>query len=145
MRFGKPLQRSLRRAILRIRGNLPLFFLGQRLKTLVPAAESQFAVKPESPGIDRLVVVLPDLIRIDRDRGRARERAKTAQSQRVNPGSFALPVSVESVEANFDPFAQPDGFDVINGNAILESESRNVCAQRQSPRCRKIPEYMTTP
>ena len=123
-----------------VRGDLALFPSGELLQFGAAAAESQLAVEPEGSGVEGFVVVLSDLIRIDGDRGRTREGAETAQRLRINPGSFALTISVKSVETDLDPFAEAHGFDVINGNAILERESRNVRAQRQSTRRRQIPE-----
>ena len=140
MCFGKSFQSFLRSSILGIRRDLPLFASGDLLQLFPAAAESQFAVEPERSRVDGFVVVLADLIRINRNCRHSGERAKTAQGLCVNPCRFALTVSVKSVEAHLDPVAQANRFDVVNGNAVLERKSGDVSSQRQSPLRRQVPE-----
>src|SRR6266567_3703789 len=140
MRFGESLQSFLRSAVPRVRRDLLLLPSGELFQIFAAGTEAELAVKPERSGVDRFVIILADLVRIDRNRVRARERAQAAQRLRINPRGLALTIGIEGIEANFDPLAQPDGFDVIDGNAILNGESRNICAKRQTTRRGQIPE-----
>ena len=58
----------------------------------------------------------------------------------VDPGGFALAISVESVEADLDPFAEADGFDVVDGDAVFQSVSGEVRAEGQTASGRESPE-----
>src|SRR5271157_1955227 len=136
MRLGQAFQSSSRRAVTRVGGDSVLFPSRQLLEIGAAAAEAEFAVEPEGAGIEGFVVVLSDLVGINRDGRRAGEGAERTQSLSVDPGGFALAIGVE---ADLDPFAQSDGFDVVDGDAVLERESGDVGAQREAARRRKIP------
>src|ERR1700722_2700113 len=140
MRLRQSLQRLPRTAVFRVRRNLLLFSSRELLQRRTTRAKTELAIKPEGSRIERLVILLSDLVRINRDRRRPRERAKTTQHLRIDPRGLALAIRVESVEADFDPLAQTDRLDVVDGNTILECESRDIRAQRQAPRRNQIPE-----
>src|SRR5580692_8716401 len=128
VRFGEALQSFLRRAILRVGRDLPLFPSGELFQFLAAGAKAELAVEPERTGIEGLVVVLSDLIGIDGNCGCARERRETTQRLRINPCGLALAVRVKRVEAHLDPFAEADGFDVVDGHSVLEGEASDVGA-----------------
>ena len=65
---------------------------------------------------------------------------EAAQHLRVDPSGFAAAESVEGVEADLHPLAESDGFDVVDGHAILQRQSGNIGAQRQAAIGRKVPE-----
>src|SRR5271167_280394 len=140
MGFGESPQDSRRRPVGGISGNFLLFPSSELFKIGAAAAETEFPVKPERAGIDGLVVVLANLIRIDGNASRTGESAEAAQRLRVDPRGFSVAVGVEGIEADLDPFAEADGFDVVDGHTVLERESGNIGAQRQTARWRQVPE-----
>ena len=121
VRFGQPLQGAGRSTVFRVGGDFFLFSFTQLLKISAPGAEAQLAIEPERAGVDGFIVVLSDLVRINRDAFGTGEGAEAAQSLGVDPGGFSLAIGVESVEADLDPFAESDGFDVVDRDAILQS------------------------
>src|SRR5208283_1348682 len=89
---------------------------------------------------DRLLIVMSKLIRIDRDARRSHTMAEAAQHLRVDPSRFTAAESVEGVEADLHPLAESDGFDVVDGHAVLQRQSRDVGAQRQTAIGRQVQE-----
>src|SRR5713101_8582415 len=83
---------------------------------------------------------MAQLIRIDRDTRRSHTVTQAAQRLRIDPSRFAAAESVEGVEADLHPLADADGFDVVDRYAILQRQSRNIRAQRQTAIWREIPE-----
>src|SRR5258708_7862459 len=58
------LQRAWRRSVPGLTANSPLFPLQQSLETRFYRAESQFPIKPEGTRVDRLLVMMTELIGI---------------------------------------------------------------------------------
>src|SRR5580704_7043325 len=140
MGFGQLPQDSRRSPVRGIGGKLLFFPSSQLFEIGAAAAESEFSIEPERSGLNGLVIVLADLIGIDRNASRAGEGAETAQGLGIDPCSFSLTVGVEGVEADLDPFAEADGLDVVDGDSVLEGEPGDVSAQRQTARRRQVPE-----
>src|ERR1035441_11058812 len=82
---------------------------------------------------------MAELIRINRDARCSHEVTQAAQDLSVDPSRFAAAERVEGVEADFHPLAESDGFDVVNGHAILQRQSRDIRAQRQAALWRQVP------
>ncbi len=95
--------------------------------------KSQLAIEPKSTRLDRLFVVLADLVGVDREAGHACKLVQQVQYFGVDPRSLALTKSVERIEANLHPLEQSNRFEVIDGHAILERESGVVGTQRKAP------------
>ena len=123
-----------------IGGDFLLFALSQSLQIGASWTEAQFAIKPERTRFDCLLVVVAELIGIDRDTRRTHVVTEAAQDLRVDPSRFAAAESVEGVEADLHPLAEADGFDVVDGHAILQRQARDVGAQRQTAIGRQVPE-----
>src|SRR5580692_10527288 len=140
MGFGKAPQDSRRGSVHGIGGDLLLFPSSELFEVGAAAAETKLPVEPERAGVDGLVIVLADLIRIYGNASRAGERAEATQRLRVDPRGFPVPVSVERVESDLDPFAEADGFDVVDGDSVLQSETGNIGAQWQTAGRRQVPE-----
>src|ERR1700689_2531035 len=140
MGFGKAPQDSRRRSVHGIGGDLLLFPSGELFEVGATAAETKVPVEPERARVDGLVVVRADLIRIYGNASRAGERAETTQSLGVDPRGLPVTVGVERVEADFEPFAETDGFDVVDGHSVLHSEAGNVSTERQTTRRWQVPE-----
>src|SRR4029077_6393337 len=99
----------------------------------------EFAVEPESSGVDGFFVVLADLVGINGNNLCGGEGAETAQGLSVYPGGLSLAIGVESVEADLDPFAEADGFDVVDGDAVLPGVAREVGAEGEAAGGRQSP------
>ena len=95
------------------------FSFTQFLQIGAAGAKAEFSIEPEGTGVDGLVVVLTNLVGINRNPFRGGEGAQAAQGLGVDPRGFALAVGVEGIEANLDPLAEADGFDVVDGDAIF--------------------------
>ena len=68
------------------------------------------------------------------------QSAKATQGLRIDPGSFALAISVESIEADLDPLAEANGFHVVDRYSIFHGVAGEIGAQRQPAVGRKSPE-----
>ena len=124
------LQRARGCSVFCIGGDFLLFALRQLLQIGASRPEAEFAVEPERARFDRLLVVMAQLIRIDRDACRSHSATEAAQHLRIDPSRFAAAESVEGVEANLHPLAEADGLDVVDRHSILQRQSRDVGAQR---------------
>jgi hypothetical protein len=105
--FGETFQGAGRGAVFWVGGDSLLFSLTQFPQVGAAGAEAEFAVEPEGAGVDGFVVVLADLVGINRNTFRGGEGAETAQCLGVDPGGFSLAVGVEGVEADLDPLGTP--------------------------------------
>ena len=90
---------------------------------------------------------MAQLIGVDRDASRSHAVTQAAQHLRVDPSGLAAAESVKRVEADLHPLAESDGFDVIDGHAILQRQPCNIGAQRETAIGRKVPEidFHSTP
>src|SRR5260370_10733561 len=62
------------------------------------------------------------------------------QQLRVDPSSFAVAISVKSVEADLHPFEERDALDVIDRHPILKGKAGMIRAQWQPPLLRQSPQ-----
>src|SRR5260370_8237262 len=62
------------------------------------------------------------------------------QHLRVDPSSFAVAISVKSVEADLHPFEERDALDVIDRHPILKGKAGMIRAQWQPPLRRQSPQ-----
>ncbi len=83
---------------------------------------------------------MSELIGIDGDAGRAHVVTEAAQDLGVDPSGFAAAEGVEGIEPDLHPLAEPDGFDVVDGDTVLQGQSGNVGAQRETAVGREVPE-----
>src|ERR1022692_4980433 len=102
--------------------------------------KSQLAIKPESARLDGLFVLMAELIGIDGKTGHASKLMQKVKDLGINPSCLPVAKGVKGVEANLHPLKQRDALDVVDGNAILQRQTRMIGAQRQTPRGRQSPE-----
>src|SRR3981189_440728 len=82
---------------------------------------------------------MTELIRIDRDARRSHTVTQAAQHLGVDPSRFAAAESVEGVEADLHPLAEADGFDVVDRPSVLQRQSRDIRAHRETAIWREVP------
>src|SRR6516164_8212185 len=87
-----PLARYLRFLALRQR---------QQFRTARP--EPKLAIKPESPGLDRLFILVFELVRIHREASYIGELVQQMEHLGIDPRSLAVAERVEGVEADLHP------------------------------------------
>src|ERR1700676_3154065 len=137
---GQSPQRARGCSIFLLGGDFLLFALCQLLQIGTSRPEAEFAVEPERARFYRFLVVMAQLIRIDRDARRTHTVTQAAQHLRIDPSRFAAAESVEGVEADLHPLAESDGFDVVNRHSVLQRQSRNIGAQCETASWRQVPE-----
>src|ERR1700676_2676881 len=140
MTRSKPLQRARGCPIFLSGSDFLLFALRQFLQIGASRPEAEFAVEPERARFNRFLVLMAQLIRIDRDARRSHTMTQAAQHLRIDPSRFAAAESVEGVEADLHPLAESDGFDVVNRHSVLQRQSRNIGAQCETASWRQVPE-----
>src|SRR5262249_10278886 len=93
------------------------------LQFSAPRTEAQFAIKPERPRLDRLLIFVAKLVRIDGETSNSCHLMKEAKCFGINPCCLAVAVGIESVEADLHPLEEGNAFNVIDRHAILEREA----------------------
>src|ERR1022692_410836 len=102
--------------------------------------KSQLAIKPKCAGLDGLFVLMTELVGIDRKTARAGKLMQEVKDLGINPSCLPVAKGVKGVEPNLHPLKQRDALDVVDGNAILQRQTRMIGAQRQTPLLGQAPE-----
>src|SRR5450755_238206 len=99
-------QRASRCAVIRIARHSLLFPECQRHQVGATRPKSELAVEPEGSRLDRLLVVLTDLVGIDRETGNSSKLVQQMQHLGVDPSGFAFAEGVKRIESDFHPFKE---------------------------------------
>src|SRR5664279_6227134 len=113
--------------------DLLLFPLSEGHQIWTAGPEPELAIEPECSRLNRLFVVLADLVGIHRNAGRTRKLMQQMQHLGIDPRRFTLAKCIKRIEPNLDPFEESDGLEIVDRYSILQGEPRIVSAQRQSP------------
>src|SRR5215471_6498981 len=101
----------------------------QLAQSRIGRSESQLPVEPESPRLERLLVLMADLVRIDRKRRNAKRLVKKLQNLSEDPGRFAFAERVVDVETDLDAFEKRERFHVTDRHPVLDEEGGKAGAQ----------------
>src|SRR5215472_365868 len=123
----------------RILSDLLFFFLGQRQQIWSAWAESELAVKPKCARFDRFFILMAELVRVDGDALHTSKLMEKVDHFGINPGRFAVAISVKGIETNLHPLKQRDTFDVVDRHAILQRKTGMIGAQWKTAIWRKPP------
>src|SRR6478735_2223434 len=85
-------------AITRPRSQPGELLLDQRSDAGLAWTETQLVIEPPGAGVQALVVIVAELIRIDRERVGREQRADRRNQLRVDPGRFASSKGLEDIE-----------------------------------------------
>ncbi len=113
-------------------GDRPLFSGEQTCDLRIGGSESELAVEPESAGLDALLVLEADLVRIDRERCDAEDLPEQVQELREDPRRLPFAKRVVHVETDLDPIEEGEPLEVADGHAVLQDERGVSGAQRQA-------------
>jgi len=111
---------------LRVASDALLLSSRQVLALRIGGPEAELAIEPESSGVDRLGIVVPNLIGIDRDRAASAELSEEAQELGEEPGRLAFAEGVVDVEAQLEAVAERQALDIGERDAILEQQGGEV-------------------
>src|SRR5215469_17033435 len=117
---GQALECRRRRPIGGMASELLLLPPRQLAQSRIGRSESQLPVEPESPRLERLLVLMADLVRIDREGRNAKRLVKKLQDLSEYPGRFAFAERVVDVETNFDAFEKGKCFHVTDRYPVLD-------------------------
>src|SRR5262249_25513287 len=95
--------------------------------------KGQLAIKPERPRLDRLFVLVAELVRVDGETCNSGQLMKQVKSLGVDPCCLAVAISVEGVETDLHPLKEGNAFNVVDGHTVLQREAGVIGAQRQPP------------
>src|ERR1035437_1405751 len=101
---------------------------GNRKQFGTPGTKPQLAIKPESAGLDRLFVLMAKLVGIDRKTGHAGKLMQEVKHFGINPSCLSVAEGVKSVEPYLHPLKPRDALNVVDGNAILQRQTRMIGA-----------------
>src|ERR1035437_652319 len=116
----RQLPKGARRSPVRwIASHFRFLFSGDRKQFGTSGTKSQLAIKPESARLNRLFVLMAELIGINRKTGHPGELMQEVKNFGIDPCCLSVAKGVKGVEPYLHPIKQRDALDVVDGNAIL--------------------------
>src|SRR2546423_7455133 len=132
MAFRDLTQCARARSIVFARGKPSFFTFNQFRNLRLHRTESEFSIKPERAGFYAFFVLMPDLIRVNRDGSCFEQLAEKMQRTRVSPGRFAIAECVIEIETELHALKKRQAFGITYGHAILE-DKRSVIGANGKP------------
>src|SRR5437763_7305749 len=105
------------RPVIFARGYFAFFRLYKFRNLTLHRTESEFSIKPERARFDSLFVLVPDLIRVNRDDFGLEHLAEKRKRARVSPSRFAVAECVVEIETELHALKKREAFGVAQGDA----------------------------
>src|SRR5271157_2985427 len=106
MRASQLAQDVSRCPISRLAGHLRFLPLCHRQQFRTARPKPELAVKPECTRLDRLFILIAELVRINRETSRVCELMQKVEHFGIDPCGLAVAEGVKGVEADFHPLKQ---------------------------------------
>src|SRR5262249_1365667 len=126
-----PLQRHRGCSITGPLGDLALLPFDKRRDLGIRRSEAELSVEPEGTRLNRLLVLVADLIGVDREGGDAGRLPAEAQNLGVDPGRLRLAEGVIDVETDFHSLEEGEPLEVSDRDAVDEIDRGVRGSQRQ--------------
>ncbi|MBK8177765.1 MAG: hypothetical protein IPK67_02455 [Planctomycetes bacterium] len=96
-------------------------------------AQPELLVEPPRAGLEALLVLVAQLVGVDRERVRAEDRAHHGECPRIHVGRLGAAIGVEHVVGHFRRAHQRAAQHVADGHAVLERQEGIDALQQEPP------------
>ena len=115
-----------------IGGELLFLAGGQIAQARVGRTEAELAIEPECAGRDGLLVLVADLVGVEREGRHAERLPEKLHGAGEDPRGLPLSEGVIQIEAQFHPFEEGQRFEIADRDSVLDEKTAVSGAEREA-------------